>query len=236
MDYLETVIIEEDNKSRLSKPSDTAGKKQVSGHGAISILAESAIMGFSLLLAFLVQRTYFDLNDHQFLLERGELIRMSMGMVFCYAFVFVLRRGYLTVPGSGRKDIAVRLTRYILESYILYLALLFLVRDINFRSVKLALGIGVVISAVLLLSYGFVSSAIFSGKKIYSRQRKITLKKPPFPSVSGEKLQSEAGIPNDNVVVDSHDSLFDGLKDDEMAFGPAGEISRAGQRRYSEKS
>jgi len=236
MEDFKTTVIEDRKNSRISELSDVAYKNRLSWHGAISGFTESAVMGFSLFLAFVIQKIYFDLNDHQFLIGQSELIRMSIGMAFCYAFVFVLRRGHISGLSSHRKDTAGRLTQYIVESYVVYLALLFLVRDINFRSVKLALGIGIIISAILLFSYGFAFSVIFAKKKMYPGQRKITLKKSPFPPALNRQLRSEGNIKADDTFSHSDDPRFDTKVKGNMTFNSTENNDLPGLCERSEKS
>jgi|GEM_PF-5742487 len=235
MDYFDTAVIEEGKTRSISELSDTVKKNRLSGPGVISVFVESAVMGLSLFLAFVIQKMYFDLENHQFLLGQGELMRMSAGMAFCYAFVFVLRRGYLSVPGNGKKKIALMLRQYIFESYVLYLALLFLVRDINFRSVKLALGIGFIISVILLFSYEFAISVIFLKKKMHPGMRKITLKKLPLPSALIGQSGREKNIVDGHTVPPGDEPRFDKSVKDGVALNSGGDKNCGGRSRCSGK-
>ena len=191
MNNIETTIIENRKKSRLSDFSGTGKKNGPSKYRVISIFVESALTGFSLFSGFLIQKMYFDLQNHQFLIGQGELIRMSIGIAFCYAFISVLRRGYLSRTIDRKRETVKQAAGFVVESYALYLALLFLVVDVNFKSVKLALGIGFLVCMSLIFLYRLVLSSIFAGKKIFPEQRSIILKKPPLPSTLREQYHSD---------------------------------------------
>ncbi|UCE65741.1 MAG: hypothetical protein JSU85_12890 [Candidatus Zixiibacteriota bacterium] len=172
-----TTIIQDRKRTRVAEFSGIVKKSGLSKYSVFNVLTEPFLVGFSLFLAFLVQQTYFSINSRQFLIGQGELVRMSLGISFCYAFIYVLRRGYRWALNSPAKDTAKKLGQYIVETHVLYLALLFLVKDINFTSIKLALGISLIASAILVFSCRFAYLSIRTGEKSPSRHRKITLKK-----------------------------------------------------------
>jgi hypothetical protein len=161
----------------------TVNKDVISGNKVIKILTESALVGFSLFLVIVLQNLLFDLDNRRFLIGYGEAFRMSTGVSFCYAFIYVLRRGYRGGKIRGRKDIAKLLGGYIAETYMLYMSLLFLARDVNFISIKLALGISFVASFILLYAFRTVFSPAYKEKKLSPANRKIVFKKSPHSSV-----------------------------------------------------
>lgn len=163
------------------EPDDAVKENRFSRYNFAAIITESALVGCSLFLAFLLQQMHFAADGRRFLVGEGEIIRMSLGIAFCYAFIYVLRRGYRWGLNPPEKETAKRLIQYIIETYVLYLALLFLANDINFTSAKLAVGISAVTSAVLLFSFSFACRSIRKRGKPPLARRKITLKKPPYP-------------------------------------------------------
>lgn len=222
MDNTRTTVIQNRKRTRPTEFSGAAKKNGLSKYGVLNVLAESFLVGFSLFLAFLVQQTHFTINNRQFLIGQGELIRMSLGIAFCYAFIYVLRRGYRGALNSPAKDTAKRLGQYIVETYILYLALLFLLRDINFTSVKLALGISLITSAILVFSCRFAYLSARTGEKSLSGHRKITLKKTPFSSdlKTSSRSGKNTGVVNNAVRED--DSETGRLTNDDLIKNPRG--------------
>jgi hypothetical protein len=95
------------------------------------------------------------------------------------------------------------------------------VTDINFRSLKLALGIGVIISAILLFSYGFSISAIFPKKRVSTGPRKITMKKPPLASVPIKQLRGEKSLEASHAVSPGDESRLDKSVKDNMMLSSA---------------
>lgn len=180
MDRNETQTLVNKGRNIAVGPEGLVKESRFSKYNVALIITESALVGCSLFLAFLLQQMHFAAGGRQFLVGQGEIIRMSLGIAFCYAFVHVLRRGYRWGLNSPEKETAKRLGQYIAETYVLYLALLFLANDINITSAKLAIGISAVMSAVLLFSFNSACRSIQAREKSPLVQRKITLKKPPY--------------------------------------------------------
>lgn len=108
---------------------------------------------------------------------------MSAGIAFCYAFVFVLRRGYLSAPGKFRES-AKRIARYTAETYVIFLAMLFLIKDINFVSARLSIGLGFILCIIGLNVSNPVLNLLYRKHKKRLPKRSIVLKKPSAPAVS----------------------------------------------------
>ncbi len=181
MDKHEETAILERSKMRPAEPGGVTKGDRLSKYSVAVIILESALVGFSLFLAFLAQQIHFAADGRQFSVGLGEIFRMSLGIAFCYAFIYVLRRGYRWGLNFTAKESTKRLGQFIVETHVLFLALLFLANDINFTSTKLAVGISAVTSAVLLFSCRLAYRSIRIRKKSPLAQRKITLKKPPYP-------------------------------------------------------
>lgn len=203
-----------DTDTRNIRGSDS--KKSISVKGAASILMESVLVGFALFSAFIIQKIYFDLQDHQFLFGQGELIRMSLGIAFCYSFVSVLRRVYLYDGHKPGKVFAKQITGLVVETYIFFLALLFVAKDINFESAKLALGIGFLLSAALIFLYRFVFIPIVFRTKVSSSGRKITLIKPAHSVVSDERSSDIRFNATGALPVSRPDMRMDNSGDEEV--------------------
>lgn len=161
-------------------------KRSVLPENLVSIIIESALTGFSLFAAFIIQKSYLAFQHHQFPFGAGELLRMSAGISFCYAFIAVLRRSYLNRYRLSGKDVFKRAGRNVVETYVLFLALLFLVNDISLKSTRLALAFGLVLDFIFLLSFRLITRSQFSERK-YPGRRKIVLKKGAPPSVSEDR-------------------------------------------------
>ncbi|UCC80831.1 MAG: hypothetical protein JSW64_05585 [Candidatus Zixiibacteriota bacterium] len=180
MDKCEETAILERSKTRPAEFSGVNKKDRFSKYNVPVIIIESSLVGCSLFLAFLVRQIHFTADGRQFLVGPGEIFRMSLGIAFCYAFICVLRREYRWGLNSPAKETAKRMGQYIVETHVLYLALLFLANDVNFTSTKLAIGMSALTSAVLLFSCRFAYRSVRTREKSPSEHRKITLKKPPY--------------------------------------------------------
>lgn len=181
MDKCEETAILERSETHPGEFGGVNKEDRLSKYNVAVVIFESALVGCSLFLAFLAQQINFTADSRQFSVGPGEIFRMSLGIAFCYAFIYVLRRGYLRGLNSPAGETARRLGQFIVETHVLYLALLFLANDINFTSTKLAIGISAVTSAILLFSCRFAYRSIRTRGKSPLPQRKITLKKPPYP-------------------------------------------------------
>jgi hypothetical protein len=203
-----------DTDTRNISGSDS--KRSISPKGVTSILVESVLVGFALFSAFLIQKIFFDIQAHQFLFGQGELIRLSLGIAFCYSFVSVLRRVHQCGNDKNKKVAAKQITGVLLESYIFFLALLFVAKDINFKSAKLALGIGFLLSAALIFLYRFVFIPMVFRTKMSSSGRKITLIKPAHSVVSDERSSDIRFNATGALPVSRPDMRMDNSGDEEV--------------------
>lgn len=162
--------------------STTDVKNNLSRYGLTSAIVESLLAGISLFVAFIIQRNFLNLGSNQFIIGQGELLKMSAGIAFCYAFVFVLRRGYLSDPGKFRES-AQRIARYTAETYVIFLAMLFLIKDINFASARLSIGLGFILSLIGLNVGLPVLKLFYTNRKRTVPRRTIILKKPSVPAM-----------------------------------------------------
>jgi len=187
MKTIEAKKIKKATESDSRNLRGTEPKKSASPKNLIDIFIESALTGFSLFMAFIIEKTFLDFQHHQFPFGIGELIRMSAGISFCYAFIAVLRRGHLNRYQLSGKDFFRQVSRYAVETYVLFLALLFLVNDISMKSTRLALGFGLVLSIAVLFLYRLIASTNFFATKSSPYRRKIVLKKSAPPAARNDR-------------------------------------------------
>jgi hypothetical protein len=172
-----------------------SSKAKPSRYGIVSAITESVLAGLSLFSAFVIQRAFLNLGGSQFLIGRTELFKISASIAFCYAFIFVLRRGYLNYT-NGFRETAKRQARYAAEVYIIFLAILFLFKDINFSSAKLSIGLGFILCLLALGINRPILNLFYGKSKSGVARRSITLTKQPLavhPSMTspryGERQQ-----------------------------------------------
>jgi len=104
--------------------------------GIINAAAESILLGAAFFLAIVLQSLVFSNGDQFGVIGNTELIRMSAGLGFCYAFVFVLKRSHrVDLVGSGREMIGM-IWRNLTLAYIMFLAFLFVGQEMHFSSAR----------------------------------------------------------------------------------------------------
>lgn len=169
-------------KPDIPGSSGPASRNRLTGYGLSAVTAESILAGVSLFAAFIMQRSFFNLGVNQFLIGDVELLKMSAGISFCYAFVFVLKRGY-HLSGPERFFVSTkRQARYAAETYVIFLAMLFLIKDINLASARLSLGLGFILCLIGFGAGREVLNLFYRKQKTAVPIRSITLKKPPMPA------------------------------------------------------
>ncbi len=139
------------NSAYIYKDSRRQDKSSIKS-GIRYAIFDSLLAGFSIYLAFLGQIQLFRALDQPLLMGHSEFIQMALGLTFCYAFWFVFHRNYrVDLPGSGR-ELASRIWKNITGAYLLFAALLFLTRNINFAGSKIAVGLGYILGFLLILT------------------------------------------------------------------------------------
>jgi hypothetical protein len=200
---MKTIQATKIKKTTESEPRNLPGsgsKKSVSPKNLVSIFIESALTGFSLFAAFIIQKSFLEFQHHQYPFGPGELLRMSAGISFCYAFIVVLRRSYLNRSRLSGKDVFRQVSRYVVETYVLFLALLFLANDISLKSISLALGSGLILSFFLLLSFRLITRSKIIERK-YSERRKIVLKKSAPPVASKDRSRRDIDEKTELLII-----------------------------------
>ena len=120
--------------------------------GILYAIFDSLLVGFSVYLAFLGQIYLFRMLNQPLYMGQSELIMMSLGLTFCYAFTFVFKRSYrVDLLGSGW-ELAGQIWKNITGSFLLFTAILFLTTDINFAAGRVAIGLGYILAILLVLA------------------------------------------------------------------------------------
>jgi len=169
-------VIANQIKMKTNNPPISNTQENLALEGVAIGFIDSFIIGLSYYSAFILQKLLFDFQSRQFLIGQKELIQMSAGIAFCYAFIFVLRKGYLKSGYTALSKAIKQSSRFTAECYVLYLAMLFLVKDINFTSARLAIGVGFIISLVLISLVRLCYQQVFKTSNNQANLRKITFK------------------------------------------------------------
>ena len=146
------------------------------GQGLVIGISESIMVGLSFFIGFLLQQR---LNIHvepPSYASDSEMLLISAGMAFSYAFVFVLRRCYLAKTGRSRRELMSRLLVNISYAYLMELGLLFMIKDPNFALDKTAILFGYLIGIALLATNGMILIPVLSAKKIREGRKRLIIK------------------------------------------------------------
>lgn len=161
---------------KTNNPPISQKRENLTLEGVAIGFIDSLIIGLSYYSAFILQKLLFDFQARQFLIGQKELIQMSAGIAFCYAFIFVLRKGYLKSQYMALSKAIKQSTWFVTECYVLNLAMLFLVKDINFTSARLAIGVGFIISLALISMLRLCYQQVLKKSPDQINLRKITFK------------------------------------------------------------
>ncbi len=120
--------------------------------GILYAIFDSLLVGFSVYLAFLGQIHLFRMLNQPLYMGQSELIMMSLGLTFCFAFVFVFKRSHRVDLLGSRWELAGQIWKNITGSFLLFTAILFLTTDINFAAGRIAIGLGYILAILLVLA------------------------------------------------------------------------------------
>ena len=203
-------VFERDLTAETNFDVNTVDENRISLKFIKRILPEAAISGYSLYLAFLFLKSLLSPDGRMFLIGTGEIVQMSLGIAFCYAFIYVLRRGFNSINSLELKALVRRKWQYIFESHVLYMALLFLFRDVNLSGVKLALISSVIFSSILSYLFSAAGQRLRTSKTIPNSGRKIILKKRPYDVATDDRKVQFCDNPNQKADGDrdTSDSKF----------------------------
>jgi CheY-like chemotaxis protein len=159
-------------ESRLMKSSGYIYKdsdrndKSLLKRGALLAAIDSLVAGLAFYLGFALITDIAGQKGPAYFIAPYELLFMSLGLAFSYAFVFVYRRGYRTDLLTNRRETAFHLLGNITLAYVMELSILFLIKDANFPASHLALAIGITLGYLWILmerfiiSFGVISKSI----------------------------------------------------------------------------
>jgi len=162
MEELQDVVQNALRESHLMRSSgyvykDSRGKAGESlKRGILYAASDSIMVSLAFLIAFLAQSIFIDRFNQPPLIGDFELVRVSLGLAFCFAFISVFRRSFrFGLVGNGRELIG-NIWSNLTQSYIVFLAILFLGSDIYFMANRIGIGMGYVLGFGLLLTNRFL--------------------------------------------------------------------------------
>ncbi|MEE9552852.1 MAG: response regulator [candidate division Zixibacteria bacterium] len=131
--------------------------------GVYYALTDSVLTTLGFYLAFLVQYFVFEKINHPFLMDSAELAQMSVSLGFCYVFIFVFKRCHRVDLIGSDKELLGHLWRNITQTYLLFLAILFMGKQVHFAYDRMGVGIGYVLGFIVLaVNRFFIAPVILS--------------------------------------------------------------------------
>jgi FlaA1/EpsC-like NDP-sugar epimerase len=138
------------------------------GYGVL----DSLLTGISFYLGFII---YKSIASQLPIIGRTELLLLSFGMAFCYAFIFVYRRSYNSIKDSSYKKTIIEIAKNLTLAYLLDLGMLFLMKDSSFMAFRMALGIGLGMGLILLYAGRVASGAVRTKAEVREGKRRLIL-------------------------------------------------------------
>jgi CheY-like chemotaxis protein len=166
LDEIEKIVVSALNEGYLMKESGfiykdkRRGDRSLIRRGMFLGISDSLLIGLSFYIGFLLY-LLGDINRASFI-PPAEIFLMSLGFSFSYAFIFVYRRSHRTDLFWSKKDLAMNLLWNISYTYILQLAILFLVKDTGFSEVRNAIGVGFFLGYITLLGSRLATPMVVS--------------------------------------------------------------------------
>jgi hypothetical protein len=195
------------NRVAVNEMNSKTGSITLRDSVAFGVL-DSILTGICFYLGFVI---YKSLGSNLPIIGRIELLLLTLGMAFCYAFIFVYRRSYNSIRVISHKATLIDLSKNLALAYLLDLAMLFVMKDNSFMSFRAALGIGLVLSIPMLYAGRLASGAIKAGVEIREGKRRLVL--------AGISEESESGAP-ENARVGSPSETMRNYFSDEPIHGP----------------
>jgi DNA-binding response OmpR family regulator len=143
--------------------------------GIIHAVTDSILVAAALYIAFLNQDFFFGATVQPLLLGRFELLQLSLGLGFCYAFIFVYKRNHRTDQIDSGKELAVHLWRNLSMSYMIFLAILFLANGVSHRDGRVAVGFGYILGFTFLCANRFLLIPYLSTGTLREGRRRILI-------------------------------------------------------------
>jgi hypothetical protein len=181
-----------------NKANDTGNLRNSIAYGVL----DSLLTGISFYLGFIIYRS---LGSQLPFMGRMELLLLSFGMTFCYAFIFVYRRSYNSIKDSSHKKTIIGITQNLTLAYLLDLGMLFLMKDSSFMAFRIALGIGLVMGLILLYAGRVASGAVRTKAAVREGKRRLIL-----TGYSEENIGNPILAARENAAWASMESQADG--------------------------
>ena len=158
---LEKIVQNALEEGRLMRNSgyvykDRRQDKSLIKNGILYAIFDSLLAGLSIYLAFLGQVHLFRILNQPLFMGQSELIQLGLGLAFCYAFSFVFKRSYRTDLISSGLELVGQIWKNITRAYLLFLVILFLTKDMNFTTSRLAIGLGYILGFLLIAANRFI--------------------------------------------------------------------------------
>jgi FlaA1/EpsC-like NDP-sugar epimerase len=178
---------------------------------------DSLLAGVAFYLGFIIHKA---LDPQLPFLGRVEILLLSLGMAFCYAFIYVYRRSYNNAKRNSHKANLIDLVTNLSLAYLLDLAMLFVMKDNSFMAFRVALGIGLVVSIILLYAGRMASGVIKPTAKKREGKRKLILAglsehtDSSAPAIMQAEMRKQSGGETERYVDDpmhSNENLLEAI-------------------------
>jgi CheY-like chemotaxis protein len=123
---------------------------------AVLAAVDSLLAGLAFLSAFAAIKYILKISPSYLSVNPFEIARLSLGVVFCYAFVSAFRRSYRFERADFGKVAGGQIWKNITLAYLLFLGILFLSGNLQFPSDRVG----------VLLGYGLGLLSIITGRNI----------------------------------------------------------------------
>jgi len=161
-DELEKIVDNALEEKRLMKNSGYIYKnhrrnnKASIKNGVLYSLTDSLFIAVSFYLGFVMQSAFFEKLELPFLITDSELLKMSLGLAFCYSFIYVLRRSYRPDLIASGRELVGQLWKNLTQSYLVFLAILFLGHNVHFMADRIGIGLGYLTGFLFLYANRFI--------------------------------------------------------------------------------
>jgi DNA-binding response OmpR family regulator len=162
-DALEKAVLSVLKKGHGMKDSGNLEQNPMTNTGAnlrraISYgLLDSLLAGIAFCLGFILLRF---LQSNPLFVGRMELLYLSLGMSFCYAFIFVYRKSHIAIENISHLRMVGDISKNLALAYLLDLAMLFTMKDSSFMAFRMALVLGFALGLILLYAGRMASGTV----------------------------------------------------------------------------
>jgi CheY-like chemotaxis protein len=170
------------------------GDRALIKKGVLTAIMESFLVGLSLILGYLLQLRFFRPEGYATFIGGPELIFIALALACSYAFAFVLRHSHRRdLLGSGRQMVG-HLFVNLAYAHIIQLALLFLIKDINFTIEKPVIGLSFISGLFLLVVARLLIAPAVIYRPAKEGKKRLIIKSRAVKPAIAEK-SSMPGIP-----------------------------------------